>query len=364
MLHPNFKRNFNRILPFGIIWLVFGIIFITIEYAATKDYEYRPEGTIELNIYVLAFALFAVTLVGITIGIIELLFVNKLFEKKTFLESIFGKLIIYSLFLFLIICITYPIAASIELQTGVFSDEVWSKFKIYLVSPVLLSTAFQMAISLVFSLFYNEIREKVGQGAFTDFLTGRYHKPKIEERIFMFLDMKSSTSIAEHIGHTKYFEFLKSYYEVLSEGVIEHFGEVYQYVGDEMVITWKLKRGLLDQNCIRCFFKMKQDLKEKQTWFESQFGETPLFKAGFHLGEVTTGEIGVLKKDVIFTGDTLNTTARIQSLCNELEVDILLSKDLLSRLELNQSLISESKGHQILKGKKEPLELFTIKYKA
>jgi len=80
-----------------------------------------------------------------------------------------------------------------------------------------------------------------------------------------------------------------------------------------------------------------------------------------HLGEVTTGEIGRIKKDIIFTGDVLNTTARIQSLCNDLEVDILISKDLISNLKLKKNYLTQFIGTKVLKGKSVSMELYTIK---
>lgn len=361
MISPKLKRNVYRILPFGMIWLVFGIIFLIVEYAATKDYNYTPAGVINLDFWVLFFALFAVTVVGLLIGIIELLFIDRFFARRSFKIKILGKLIIYSLFLFLIICITYPIAASLELKENILSTKVWSKFYDYLKSVTFLSTGFQMAISLTFTLFYNEISEKIGSGSFINFIKGKYHKPKIENRVFMFLDMRSSTSIAEKIGHVEYFELLKEYYHILSIAVIEYSGEIYQYVGDEIVITWNLSKGIKNNNCIKCFFKMKSDLKERQYWFEQKFGVYPEFKAGLHLGEVTTGEIGRIKKDIIFTGDVLNTTARIQSLCNDLQVDNLISKDLISNLRLETNFLIETIGTIALKGKLASIELFTIK---
>ena len=203
VISPKLKRNIYRILPFGIIWLVFGIIFLIVEYAATKDYDYTPAGVINLDFWVLFFALFAVTVVGLLIGIIELLFIDRFFARRSFKTKIIGKLIIYSLFLFLIICITYPIAASLELNENIFSTKVWSKFYDYLKSITFFSTGFQMAISLTFTLFYNEISEKIGSGAFVNFIKGKYHKPKVENRVFMFLYIKSTTSIAEKIGHIK-----------------------------------------------------------------------------------------------------------------------------------------------------------------
>lgn len=360
MINPRLHNLLKRIVPFGLIWLIFGIIFLVIEYAATKDFEYINNGVIKLDLSVILFALPAVTIVGLIIGIIEILFINHFFSNKSFFIKMIGKLMFYSLFLFIIICLTYPVAASIELNTSILDIKVWNKFKDYLNSISFLSTGFQMSISLVFTLFYNEISEKVGSGAFYNFMIGKYHRPKKENRIFMFLDMKSSTSIAEDIGHDQYFNLLKHYYDTLSKGVIKYSGEIYQYVGDEMVVSWKLSNGKRNNNCIHCFFKMKDDLKKEKQKFLDNFGEFPTFKAGIHWGEVTTGEIGKSKKDIIFTGDTLNTTARIQSLCNDLLVDNLISNNLLNILEISNQYIFKSLGKKELKGKKETIELFTI----
>jgi adenylate cyclase len=360
LISPRLKNNIHRVIPFGIIWLLFGIIFLVVEYAATNRYEYKVDGVIAPNFLILVFALTAVTMVGLIIGIIELLFINKIFEKANFVTTFLGKLIIYSFSLFFLICLLYPIAASIELGINVSDNLVWEKFTEYLDSIAFLSTGFQMGVSLVFTLFYNEIHHKIGSKTFTNFLTGKYHQPKVERRIFMFLDMNSSTATAEKLGHLKYFELLKLYYNVLSEAVIDHSGEIYQYVGDEMVVSWELSAGLKNNNCIKCFFKMKQDLKAKQDVFNKKYSITPTFKAGLHVGEVAIGEIGKFKKDIIFTGDTLNATARIQALCNKLKVDHLISADLISLLKTTPRLQFKSLGHHELRGKEIDAELFTL----
>ncbi|MEM6687272.1 MAG: adenylate/guanylate cyclase domain-containing protein [Bacteroidota bacterium] len=223
-----------------------------------------------------------------------------------------------------------------------------------------LSTGFQMFISLATSLFYTELSENIGQGVLANFIRGKYHRPKEEDRIFMFLDMKSSTTIAEQLGHVRYFELLKEYYYTLSDAVIAHSGEIYQYVGDEMVVSWKYKHGIRNNNCVECFFKMKNDLLAKQSKFETQFGVHPEFKAGLHLGTVTTGEIGSIKKEIIFTGDVLNATARIQALCNVLGVDILISKDIKDILPLEKKFQVISQGNQELRGKQTLKEVYTL----
>jgi adenylate cyclase len=105
---------------------------------------------------------------------------------------------------------------------------------------------------------------------------------------------------------------------------------------------------------------MKDDLNKQSKFYLNEFGLQPSFKAGIHCGEVTAGEIGALKKEIIFTGDTLNATARIQSLCNEYGFDILLSKDLINILPPSHKFKFTSIGKSELKGKKESVEIFTV----
>ena len=135
MLSPKFKRYLTQILPFGVIWFLFAIIFLLIEFAATKDYDYTPKGVIDVNFKIFVFAIIAVIFVGLVIGTIEVVFLNRLFAKSSFLKTIIGKLIIYSVFLFIIITIMFPIAASIELSTNITDPAVWQKFSDYLTPP-------------------------------------------------------------------------------------------------------------------------------------------------------------------------------------------------------------------------------------
>ena len=59
------------------------------------------------------------------------------------------------------------------------------------------------------TLFVSEVSDNLGQGILLNFLIGRYHRPREEERIFMFLDLRSSTTIAEKLGEEKYFNFIR-----------------------------------------------------------------------------------------------------------------------------------------------------------
>ena len=175
----------------------------------------------------------------------------------------------------------------------------------------------------------------------------------------MFLDMKSSTTIAEQLGHVRYFEMLKEYYVDLSDPIIEFGGEIYQYVGDEVIVTWKAKDGFA-HNALHCFFAMQEALKNQSEKYQSAYGLVPTFKAGIHYGNVTTGEIGVIKREITFSGDVLNTTARIQGLCNTYEVDLLISGKLAKALVSDNDFKAIALGEAELRGRNEKMDLFTV----
>lgn len=361
MLSPKIKRNITRIIPFGAIWLIFGIVYSQLERGLLGRLQYYPSTenpyNFTRNFFVIpVFALFT----GLLIGTVEILWFNKFFIKESFSKKIFCKTIIYLATTILFLITINIISSCLELKTTFFDKRVWDNTGAFFSDYSVVSFAVYMAAVIIGSQFYTEMSENIGQVVLFNFFTGKYHRPKEEERIFMFLDMKSSTRIAEHLGHVRYFEMLKAYYADLSDPIIQYSGEIYQYVGDEIVVSWNLKNGLNNHNCIQCFFAMKAAISKQTDRYQEEFGLLPAFKAGFHLGKVTTGEIGVIKKEIIFTGDVLNTTARIQGLCNTYKVDILISDKLIKKLDLSTEFQTKSLGENELRGRDEKVELFTI----
>ncbi len=214
--------------------------------------------------------------------------------------------------------------------------------------------------SVVLSFFVNFIRQinsLLGQNVLLNYFRGKYQLPLEEELIFMFLDLKSSTTIAEKIGLRKNHEFLNDFFHDMTDPILECKGRIYQYVGDEIVLTWHRKDGTKDNNCLHCFFDIQKDIYDKKDIYLKKYGVYPEFKAGLHFGKVITGEMGEIKKDIVYHGDTVNTSARIQAECNSYNKKLLISQDLLDILELDGKYKSESMGHIKLRGKLTELEL-------
>lgn len=204
------------------------------------------------------------------------------------------------------------------------------------------------------------LNDQYGNGSMVHLLD-RYRKPRQELRIFMFLDMRSSTSIAERIGDTRYFNLLNDLYADITDPVIYSGGEIYQYVGDEVSVSWRLERGLRNERCIRCFFAIRGKLRRRAEHYRATYGTEPVFKAGFHYGRVTSGTVGLVRRQTIFSGDAVNTAAHIQARCNELGVDNLVSKELLDALPLAAGRFQVvPMGSIPLKGKRTAMELFSL----
>lgn len=212
----------------------------------------------------------------------------------------------------------------------------------------------------VVTILLLQINDKYGPGILTDLATGRYFKPKQEKRIFMFLDLRSSTQIAEKLGEKVYFRFIQQLFKDATDPVLMTRGEIYQYIGDEIIISWKMKNGLHRANCLRCFFAIQKVLQDRAGYYYETFGIAPTFKAGLHYGKVMAGEVGIIKKDVSFFGEVLNTTSRIQGICNDYKQDFLVSDKLLDIIPDKSKFEILSIGDIQLRGKQDKIGLSTV----
>jgi len=209
--------------------------------------------------------------------------------------------------------------------------------------------------------FFRQLNRMLGPGTLVSLLLGRYHRPVAEERIFMFLDLNNSTAIAAALGPLRFNDFKNDFFHDLAEPVLETRGQIYQYVGDEAVVTWTIDKGLRQGNCLRCVFLVCERIHERKDRYLARYGIVPEFKAGLHGGPVVTAEIGDIKKDIVHSGDTVNTAARIEAQCRPLERRVLVSEALLSQCQVPEELELEDMGERELRGKVEPLRLYSVR---
>ena len=205
-----------------------------------------------------------------------------------------------------------------------------------------------------------EVRRLHNPGDLRRFLMGRYRRPEEEERVFLFADLEDSTGIAERLGNLAYSNLLRDCFYDISEAILAWRGQVYQYVGDEVIVTWPFEEGVNQARCVRCFFDMLELLEAKRDRNEARYGVAPRFRAGIHGGTVVTTWIGEAKKELAFHGDTLNVTARLEGACRELGSRCLVSANVFERIEVPEDLRAVSRGELQLRGKHEVVEVWSI----
>jgi adenylate cyclase len=70
--------------------------------------------------------------------------------------------------------------------------------------------------------------------------------------------------------------------------------------------------------------------------------------------------MGSIRLEIVYLGDVVNTTARIQQECRPSKRWLLISSVLRNRLHLPNTMRAESIGDITLRGKKDAIELFAI----
>jgi adenylate cyclase len=215
--------------------------------------------------------------------------------------------------------------------------------------------------SCVCTILLFGINDLLGQGVLFAFVAGRYYHPRLEERALLFIDMRSSTAIAESLGEVRFLAFLNRFVTDLSLAILEGGGEIHKYVGDEVISSWKLAAGANEAGCVRACFSALDRLNEAGPAYERDFGFRPDFRAGLHCGPVVVGELGFVKKEIALIGDAMNTTQRIQDACREAGCRVLVSAAMLDRIvALPVGVTARALGPMPMRGKGLSVELYAL----
>ncbi len=353
-----FLRYIRKSLSIFAIWVLINTGIFLLEYFSlvtnqylTSDYDFKS-------------AFIANAVVSVSAGLVGGFFTLHLMEywlrKYAFWKALLLITLAYTATALVVSFLGASYAISSQYGLPMFHEDVLEDVVIFYGSWMFWKNFIIWLFIVVITLIALMVNDKYGPGVFKDYLLGRYFHPKNERRIFMFADIRDATTIAENLGEQRYFNLLKDFFRHIAPAVIQTRGEVYQYVGDEVVISWKMKPGLKNGNAIRCFYIMKELIGQKEEYYIKEYGQCPEFKVGFHFGTVMVGELGQIKRDIAFSGDVLNTSARIQAKCNEFGVDILASSDFADvAYQLPEGIRVERLGNIMLKGKKEETGLVT-----
>lgn len=225
-------------------------------------------------------------------------------------------------------------------------------------------TAITFVFSLIFALIVNfvmEVSMLLGPGVLQNFLRGYYHHPRRENRLLVFFDMRGSTAIAEKIGDLAFHNLLNRFFNDLTEPVLAWRGTIHKYVGDEMIVTWPLDQAQRDASgAYKAVMAARERLAQLGESYLREFSVAPDFRAILHAGPVVAGEMGVVKREIGLLGDTVNTTAKIETTTKQLDHKVIASAEALAAAALPAGMRADPLGSFPLPGKTLPVTLHSI----
>lgn len=341
----------RTLLVISLIWVLFSIVFYFNLIRQGNDLG------VHVSLYQFAFTF---GIIGLLITAILIFFLKPAFYHQPVWFSIVVKLVITFLLFFVIAFVLLMIYFFVHYKKDL--HHYLHSFSTKLVyTNTFVSFMIDMGLMTLISIILLEVTDKYGPGMFWLMLSGEYHRPKIENRIFIFLDINESTSIAEALGHEKYFRMIRDFFSDITLPVLSNDGEIYQYVGDEVLVTWPNTpdNKIKSLRFIRNTYYLMERLSKR---YKKKYNHAPKFKAGVHAGEVTAGFVGLIKKELIYSGDTMNTTARIRSACNDLNESYMLSEDFMTNFNQPHGYQIVKIGTIELKGRTEPVKLYSLKF--
>ncbi|RHX92609.1 adenylate/guanylate cyclase domain-containing protein [Leptospira stimsonii] len=207
---------------------------------------------------------------------------------------------------------------------------------------------------------------------------GRYFSPGVIQRItaednlfapggtiqniaVLFCDIRDFTSISEKLSPGEVISLLTDYHKEMVRAVFENGGSVDKFIGDGILVTFGIPESS-EQDCLnamRAGIEMKKALKNLNIT-RSQKGLSEIRQGiGIHFGEAICGNIGTEERlEFTVIGDAVNAASRIESACKELNVEFLVSQEVLDRVgpDFHTVAIGEVK----VKGKEKPLSLHSV----
>lgn len=232
-------------------------------------------------------------------------------------------------------------------QTPDSNQDIWT--------AIIFSGVFAVALNLLFSIV-----NIIGPRAFLHLATGRYHTPVEEKRFVLFVDIAGSTTLAESMGGLGIHRFLDKTFRAMTSAVVDYRGEILNYVGDEIIVTWTESSGATDCQPLRCFLAMRATLERLRSKFEDEFGAAPRIRGSLHFGPVIVGEIGDIKRAIVFNGDVMNTAARLEELSRHVDGGFLASRAAIDRFKTAPPVPMQDLGVRDIRGKADGIAVMGL----
>jgi len=226
-------------------------------------------------------------------------------------------------------------------------------------STFLQDAAFFLVVMLLVN-FTVRAHSLVGTRVLMNFLLGRYHRPLREQQVFMFIDFLGARGLSNRLGDIRAQSLISAVFFDIDPTVLEFGGETHRYIGDELVVTWPLRRATTRARCVRCALAIVAHMEANAEHYRKVYGETPHLRIALHGGPVVVSEIGDDRREIVYFGDTINTTARLRGLAKKIDRGLVISASLLESTRLPEDVRAEDMGAFDLSGKAQSTRVYAV----
>ncbi|MFB9080154.1 adenylate/guanylate cyclase domain-containing protein [Flavobacterium procerum] len=317
------KRDFEikELLLITVLWIAAALLFVFIkindipQHFIHQSYSLQSWVSSE-RLYLIVFLLSG--LISIPMGLTHL-YVYPGMRKSKFEHTLALRLISVMLVILFLSTVFYSFFYEGSLHSFNFS--------------LLLTIAVYAIVVESFITVAVLLKRSVGKKYFTDFFKGTYMTPREEERVFLFLDMIDSTPLVQQLGSYRFSRLMQDCFADLSDVVLQYDGSIYQFIGDEAVITWKVKKGFAPSDCIDLYFTYMQLLADRSEHYMLLYNVQPKFRAAINSGMVSIALVGDVKREAAYFGDTLNICSRLQKTGKDRNADMIISESFFFKLK-------------------------------
>lgn len=251
---------------------------------------------------------------------------------------------------------TAMIAAILQINVRIVSLSNSDFSGIYRFQDLVRDVAFSLA-TMSAVLFVIQMRQLVGPRTFRSLLTGRYHQPQREERIFVIFDIAGSTAIAEKLGDEAFHAFVSQVFFDIDAPIVDGGGEVMSFVGDALIADWPLRTPERNGQAVKAAFRVMDELQARSEFYQQRFGVAPRLRAVLHGGTVVAGETGDSRRQITYLGDVLNVASRIEAVAKKTGAVVSISDSLLQRCKFPEGVAARALGRYDLKGVSDPVAI-------
>ena len=188
-------------------------------------------------------------------------------------------------------------------------------------------------------------------------MIGTYHRPVIEKKVIVFLDINDSTGLAERLGAMQVKALVGKFLFDISRPITDYGGEIYLYKGDGLIALWGWHEAIRAEKILRAIDAIFACVNREHEQYQRQFGVTPTFRIGVHGGDVVVSEQGDTKRSIGIYGITINIASRMEEAAKAHRVLCAISGDVAQELSDDKDRL-HSIGSEKIKGISAELPIF------